>query len=43
MGADGRAIRDATRLSPGDLLRLRFASGSAEATVNQVVANPEAD
>ena len=43
MDADGRAIRDATRLSPGDLLKLRFASGSAEATVNQVVASPEAD
>ncbi|MBL8430442.1 MAG: exodeoxyribonuclease VII large subunit [Dechloromonas sp.] len=43
MDADGRAIRDATRLSPGDLLELRFASGSAEATVNQVVARPEAD
>ncbi|PKO46466.1 MAG: exodeoxyribonuclease VII large subunit [Betaproteobacteria bacterium HGW-Betaproteobacteria-4] len=43
MDADGRAIRDATRLSPGDLLNLRFASGSAEATVNQVVADPEAD
>jgi len=41
--ADGRAIRDAARLSPGDLLNLRFASGSAEATVNQVVAAPEAD
>lgn len=43
MDADGRAIRDASRLSPGDLLKLRFASGSAEATVNQVVASPEAD
>lgn len=43
MDADGRAIRDAARLSPGDLLKLRFASGSAEATVNQVVASPEAD
>jgi exodeoxyribonuclease VII large subunit len=43
MDADGRAIRDATRLTPGDLLKLRFASGSAEATVNQVVADPEAD
>jgi exodeoxyribonuclease VII large subunit len=39
----GRAIRDAARLNPGDLLHLRFASGSAEATVNQVVAAPEAD
>ena len=41
--SDGRAIRDAARLNPGDLLKLRFASGSAEATVNQVVASPEAD
>ncbi|UCV21973.1 exodeoxyribonuclease VII large subunit [Ferribacterium limneticum] len=41
--SDGRAIRDASRLSSGDLLKLRFASGSAEATVNQVVAGPEAD
>jgi exodeoxyribonuclease VII large subunit len=43
IGKDGRAIRDASRLSPGDLLKLRFASGSAKATVNQVVASPEAD
>jgi len=43
IGPDGRAIRDASRLSPGDRLKLRFASGSAEATVNQVVAGPEAD
>ena len=43
IGPDGRAIRDATRLSPGELLKLRFASGAAEATVNKVVANPEAD
>ena len=43
IGSDGRAIRDASRLSPGALLKLRFAKGSAEATVNQVVASPEAD
>jgi exodeoxyribonuclease VII large subunit len=43
IGPDGRAIRDATRLSLGDLIKLRFASGSAEATVNQVAAGPEAD
>jgi exodeoxyribonuclease VII large subunit len=43
IGADGRAIRDATQLSAGDLLKLRFASGAAEVTVNQVVATPEAD
>ena len=42
IGPDGRAIRDASRLSPGDRLQLQFASGSAEATVNQVVADPEA-
>jgi exodeoxyribonuclease VII large subunit len=43
IGTDGRAVRNASRLSPGELLKLRFASGSAEATVNQVVAVPEAD
>ena len=42
-GPDGRVIRDAARLNPGDLLKLRFASGSAEAAVNKVVAGPEAD
>jgi exodeoxyribonuclease VII large subunit len=33
-GPDGAIIRDATRLSPGDALRLRFAAGSATATVD---------
>ena len=40
---DGRAVRDAAALSPGDALRLGFARGSAVVTVDQVVAAPEAD
>ena len=40
---DGRAVRDAGVLAPGDALTLSFARGSAMATVNQVVAAPEAD
>jgi exodeoxyribonuclease VII large subunit len=40
---DGRAIRDATALTPGDTLHLSFARGAATATVEQVVATPEAD
>ncbi|MBS1140223.1 MAG: Exodeoxyribonuclease large subunit [Proteobacteria bacterium] len=43
IGPDGRAIRDASVLSPGDALKLSFSRGSATATVNQVVATPEAD
>jgi len=43
IGPDGRAIRDASALTPGDALNLSFARGSATATVNQVVATPEAD
>ncbi len=43
IGPDGRAVRDAAALSPGDALRLGFARGSAVATVDQVVAAPEAD
>ena len=43
IGPDGRAVRDAAALSPGDALRLGFARGSAVATVDQVVAEPEAD
>ena len=43
IGPDGRAIRDASALAPGDALNLSFARGSAIATVNQVVATPEAD
>jgi exodeoxyribonuclease VII large subunit len=42
IGPDGRAIRDATRLSPGELLN-SVCQRRAEATVNKVVANPEAD
>ncbi len=41
--ADGRAVRDASQLTSGDLLRLNFARGSASATVDKVVAGPEAD
>ena len=40
---DGRAVRDAGALAPGDALALSFARGSATATVSQVVAAPEAD
>ncbi|MBL8419446.1 MAG: exodeoxyribonuclease VII large subunit [Dechloromonas sp.] len=43
IGPDGRAVRDSSKLSPGDSLRLGFARGSAAVTVNQVVAAPEAD
>ena len=43
IGPDGRAIRDATALKPGDALHLSFARGAATATVEQVVATPEAD
>ena len=41
--ADGRSIRDAAQLKAGDHIKLSFASGKAAATVNQVVAKPEAD
>jgi exodeoxyribonuclease VII large subunit len=43
IGPDGRAVRDAEGLSPGDSLELSFARGMAMATVKQVVAAPEAD
>lgn len=43
IGPDGRAIRDATALTPGDTLHLSFARGAATARVEQVVAGPEAD
>ncbi|HXE39722.1 MAG TPA: exodeoxyribonuclease VII large subunit, partial [Azonexus sp.] len=43
IGPDGRVVRDAATLTPGDTLKLDFARGSAQATVNQVVADPEAD
>lgn len=40
---DGRSIRDAAQLQGGDRITLSFACGTAAATVNQVVAKPEAD
>lgn len=43
IGPDGRVVRDAATLIPGDTLKLDFARGSAQATVNQVVAGREAD
>jgi exodeoxyribonuclease VII large subunit len=43
VGPDGRAVRDATSLSPGNTLKLNFAHGSAAVTVDQVVATTEAD
>jgi exodeoxyribonuclease VII large subunit len=43
IGPDGRAVRDASTLAAGNILQLSFARGSAQATVNQVVATPEAD
>ncbi len=43
IGPDGRAVRNAADLSPGDALRLGFARGSAVGTVDQVVTAPEAD
>jgi len=43
IGPNGRAVRDAAELSPGNQLRISFARGSAEATVDQVVTIPEAD
>jgi exodeoxyribonuclease VII large subunit len=41
VGPDGRAVRDAARLAPGDGLRLEFARGEAAVTVAQVVAAPK--
>nr|WP_265947876.1 exodeoxyribonuclease VII large subunit [Dechloromonas sp. A34] len=43
IGPDGRVVRDAATLTAGDTLKLDFARGSAQATVNQVVAGREAD
>ena len=43
IGPDGRAVRNAADLTPGDTLRLSFSHGMAEARVEQVVATPEAD
>jgi exodeoxyribonuclease VII large subunit len=41
IGQDGRAVRDAAMLAPGDGLRLEFARGEAETTVTRVVAAPK--
>ena len=41
VGPDGRAVRDAAMLAPGDGLRLEFARGEAETTVTRVVAAPK--
>ncbi len=43
IGPDGRAVRDAASLRPGDPLRLSFARGTASATVDTVAPPPEAD
>lgn len=43
IGPDGRAVRNAIDLTPGNTLRLSFAQGAAMATVDRVVAGPEAD
>ena len=43
IGPDGRAVRDAAALHPGDDLAVNFHRGSVTATVRQVVAPPEAD
>lgn len=43
IGPDGRAVRNAVDLAPGDTLRLSFAQGAATAKVDRVVATPEAD
>lgn len=43
IGPDGRAVRNAAELNPGDNLALNFRHGSAMATVSQVVVPPEAD
>ena len=43
IGPDGRAVRDASALMVGDTVKLSFARGAARATVDQVVAAPEAD
>ena len=41
-GPDGRPVRDAASLQPGDSIGLTFASGSAKATIDRVVASPKA-
>lgn len=43
IGPDGKAVRNAASLSAGDRIRLDFAHGSAQATVDQVVLPGEAD
>jgi len=43
IGSDGRAVRDAASLNPGNALKLSFAHGAATVTVNQVGATTEAD
>lgn len=43
IGPDGRAVRDAAALRPGDDLAVSFHRGAAMATVRQVVAPAEAD
>jgi exodeoxyribonuclease VII large subunit len=43
IGEDGRAVRNATDLMPGDRLTLSFAHGAATASIEQVVASREAD
>lgn len=43
IGPDGRAVRDAAALSPGEHLHLSFGQGAADVLVNQVVAAREAD
>ncbi|MCG2578960.1 exodeoxyribonuclease VII large subunit [Dechloromonas sp. XY25] len=43
IGPDGRAVRNANELTPGDTLNLSFARGAATARVEQVVATLEAD
>ncbi len=43
IGPDGRAVRDAALLTPGNPLKISFSRGSAKVTVDQVVTSPEAD
>jgi exodeoxyribonuclease VII large subunit len=40
---DGKLVRDASQLQRGTALQLNFARGSAEVTVDRVVATREAD
>ncbi|PKO94603.1 MAG: exodeoxyribonuclease VII large subunit [Betaproteobacteria bacterium HGW-Betaproteobacteria-10] len=43
IGPDGRAVRNAATLTPGNALKLSFARGAAVVTVDQVVATSKAD